>query len=299
MSLGEFPCANHGTRFLGAAALTQQPHTPFVIAGVPFDGAVTNRPGARFGPEAIRRASLMLCDGIHPVFNVSPLTYLADAGDMRLPNASPLTDVRTHIEQHARTLMAQHHAVFLGGDHSVTLALLKAAHARFGNGEPLAVVHFDAHCDTWTDHFGEPSGHGTWVYEAIEEGLVDPQAFVQIGIRSAGQREARDFVQQRGGIIQRRGARGEHADRPEPGDGGLRAAAAVVAARTEPDHRRRQVRSVWAVLPTVAPELAEWSEFFALSAKKRSAAEAGVKCVSTREANDLLRDADAFLVRIV
>lgn len=59
----------------------------------------------------------MLCDGIHPVFNVSPLTYLADAGDMRLPNASPLTDVRTHIEQHARTLMAQHHAVFLGVNH--------------------------------------------------------------------------------------------------------------------------------------------------------------------------------------
>jgi hypothetical protein len=79
----------------------------------------------------------------------------------------------------------------------------------------------------------------------------------------------------------------------------LRAAAAVVAARTGPDHRRRQVRSVWTVLPTVAPELTEWSQFFALSAKKRSAAEAGVQCVSDRQANDLLRDADAFLVRIV
>lgn len=79
----------------------------------------------------------------------------------------------------------------------------------------------------------------------------------------------------------------------------LRAAAAVVAARTGPDHRRRQVRSVWTVLPTVAPELTEWAQFFALSAKKRSAAEAGVKCVSVREANDLVRDADAFLVRIV
>lgn len=79
----------------------------------------------------------------------------------------------------------------------------------------------------------------------------------------------------------------------------LRAAAALVAARTGPDHRRRQVRSVWAVLPTVAPELTEWSQFFAVSAKKRSAAEAGVKCISVREANDLVRDADAFLVRIV
>lgn len=201
MSLGEFPFANHGTRFLGASALSQQPHTPFVMAGVPFDGAVSNRPGARFGPEAIRRASLMLCDGIHPVFNVSPLTYLADAGDMRLPNASPLSDVRAHIEQHARTLMAQHHAVFLGGDHSVTLALLKAAHARFGNGEPLAVVHFDAHCDTWTDHFSEPSGHGTWLYEAIEQGLVSATHTVQVGIRSSGVREAREFVQDQGGVI--------------------------------------------------------------------------------------------------
>jgi agmatinase len=89
--------------------------------------------------------------------------------------------------------------VWLGGDHSITFSLLRAARAVFG--QPLAVLHFDAHCDTWTDHFGEPSGHGTWVYEAIEQGLADPRAFVQIGIRSPGVREARDFVQQRGGLI--------------------------------------------------------------------------------------------------
>ena len=66
---------------------------------MPFDGAVTNRPGARFGPQEIRRASLMLCDGIHPYFNVSPLGQLGDAGDMCLPNASPLAEVRGHIER--------------------------------------------------------------------------------------------------------------------------------------------------------------------------------------------------------
>jgi agmatinase len=201
MSLGAFPYANGGTRFLGVPSLSSQPHTPFVLAGVPFDGAVTNRPGARFGPDAVRRASLMLCDGIHPVFNVSPVAYLADAGDLRLPNASPLPQVRTLVEHHARALMAQHHAVFLGGDHSVTLALLRAAHARFGQGEPLALVHFDAHCDTWTDHFGEPSGHGTWVHEALTEGLVSPTHTVQIGLRSSGEREAREYVQDRGGLI--------------------------------------------------------------------------------------------------
>jgi agmatinase len=65
----------------------------------------------------------------------------------------------------------------------------------------LALVHFDAHCDTWTDHFGEPSGHGTWTYEAIREGLVSASHTVQIGLRSSGVREAREYVQDRGGLI--------------------------------------------------------------------------------------------------
>jgi agmatinase len=80
----------------------------------------------------------------------------------------------------------QHHMAWLGGDHSITLPLLRAYKAWLGR--PLAVIHFDAHCDTWTDHFGEPSGHGTWVYEAMQEGLVIDACFTQIGIRSAGER---------------------------------------------------------------------------------------------------------------
>jgi agmatinase len=174
----------------------QQP--TYGLAGVAYDGAVTNRPGARFGPREIRLASHMLCDAIHPHFDVSPIDHLADFGDLPLPNTS-LAALRAALEPQARELMARQHMVWLGGDHSITLSLLRAARAQFG--QPLGVLHFDAHCDTWTDHFGEPSGHGTWVYEAIEEGLVDPQAFVQVGIRSAGQREARDFVQDRGGLI--------------------------------------------------------------------------------------------------
>ena len=199
MSMGQFAYANNSNRFLAS-----EPFAPkrdrFVLSGVPFDGAVTNRPGARFGPQEIRRASLMLCDGIHPYFNVSPLAMLGDAGDMRLPNASPLTEVRQHIEQQAMALLATGaHCVFLGGDHSVTLPLLRAA--RKHHGQPLALVHFDAHCDTWTDHFGEPSGHGTWTYEAISEGLVDPQKTVQIGLRSSGERAAREYVRDQGGLI--------------------------------------------------------------------------------------------------
>ncbi|TXT35787.1 MAG: agmatinase [Comamonadaceae bacterium] len=195
MTFGHFAYANHSSRFLAAPELDKQ---PFAVAGVPFDGAVTHRPGARFGPHEIRRASLMLCDGIHPHFDVTPLGLLGDAYDMRLPNASPLSEVRAHIQHQAALLMAQHHCVFLGGDHSVTLPLLRAAHAQHGE---LALVHFDAHCDTWVDHFGEPSGHGTWTYEAIAEGLVSPMHTVQIGLRSSGERAAREYVQDQGGLI--------------------------------------------------------------------------------------------------
>lgn len=196
MATGQFAYANNTNRFLGAPELGAQ---PFAVAGVPFDGVVTHRPGARFGPQAIRAASLMLCDGIHPVFDVSPLGHLGDALDMRLPNASPLPEVRAHIERQAAELMAKHHCVFLGGDHSVTLSLLRAARAK--HGEALACVHFDAHCDTWTDHFGEPSGHGTWTYEAIQEGLISAEHTVQIGIRSPGVRAAREYVADQGGQI--------------------------------------------------------------------------------------------------
>ena len=194
-ALGQFAYANNSNRFLAAAPLAGQ---RFALAGVPFDGAVTNRPGARFGPQEIRRASLMLCDGLHPFFGVSPLDVLGDAGDLRLPNASPLPVLRDAIQTAATALMAQHHCVFLGGDHSITLPLLRAAHARYG---PVGLVHFDAHCDTWQDHFGEPSGHGTWTYEAIQEGLVSPAHTVQIGLRSAGERAAREYVQDQGGLI--------------------------------------------------------------------------------------------------
>jgi agmatinase len=78
------------------------------------------------------------------------------------------------------------------------LPILRAAKARYGQ---IALIHFDAHCDTWTDHFGEPSGHGTWTYEALQEGLVSPQHTVQIGLRSAGERQAREYVADQGGLI--------------------------------------------------------------------------------------------------
>jgi agmatinase len=183
------------SRFLKAPAAADQ---RFAVAGIAWDGATTNRPGARFGPRAIRDASHMLCDATHPHFDCSPLGHLGDAGDLALPNTG-LAAMREALTPLATSLIAHHHMAWLGGDHSITLPLLRAYRTRFGR--PLAVLHFDAHCDTWKDHFGEPSGHGTWVYEAIQEGLVVRECFVQVGIRSAGERGAREYVRDQGGAI--------------------------------------------------------------------------------------------------
>ncbi len=219
----EIIMAQHGfaflaqQRFLGAAPVSGGDVTPFGVAGVAWDGATTNRPGARFGPAAIRQASAMLCDATHPLFDrdfpadvhadaTSPAAYLQDHGDLHLPNTS-LMGLRAALEPKAEALMRSQHMLWLGGDHSITLSLLRAA--RKLHGQPLAVLHFDAHCDTWADHFGEPSGHGTWVYEAVQEGLVVPQGFVQVGIRSAAQREAREYVNAIGGrVVTARALRG-------------------------------------------------------------------------------------------
>jgi agmatinase len=172
--------------------------TPYAVAGVNWDGSVTNRPGARFGPRAIRTASHMLTDATHPFFDLSPLDHLGDAGDLPLPNTS-IDGMREAMGPMVDALIRAHHMVWLGGDHSITLPLLRAYKSWLG--QPLAVIHFDAHCDTWEDHFGEPSGHGTWVYEAIQEGLVIPQCFTQLGIRSSGVREAREYVNDQGGKV--------------------------------------------------------------------------------------------------
>ena len=184
--------------FLNSPAPAARPGAAVVVAGIPWDGATTNRPGARFGPYAIRRASHMLGDGAHPLFDVTPFEAIADMGDLALPNTS-LLGMRAVLEPLARGLIARHHMVWLGGDHSITLPLLRAYRAH--HGRPLALVHFDAHCDTWPDHAGEPSGHGTWVREAVAEELIDPRLTVQFGIRSPALLEIRDYIGARGGLI--------------------------------------------------------------------------------------------------
>jgi agmatinase len=197
MSHYEFPYRSQST-FLNVPPVRADGDERYAIAGVAYDGAVTNRPGARMAPAAIRAAAAMLCDGIHPLFDTTPIGKLCDAGDLAVPNTS-LTAMREVLQKQAAALVASHHVAWLGGDHSITLPLLRAQRAL--HGRPLGVVHFDAHCDTWSDHFGEPSGHGTWMAEALAEGLVEPRAVVQIGLRSAGARPALNMVADRGGAI--------------------------------------------------------------------------------------------------
>jgi agmatinase len=161
----------------------------FLVAGVPLDIGTTNRAGARDGPHAIRRASRMLTDGEHPEFWIEPATMsLADIGDLQLALGDIPASLRS-IEQQVAGLA---HLIALGGEHGITLPLLRALAQRVGGG--LALVHFDAHVDTWPSNFGQTHAHGSVFYHAIEEHLVEPHRMIQIGIRSPVEREVWDWT---------------------------------------------------------------------------------------------------------
>lgn len=168
----------------------------FCIAGIPFDIGTTHRSGSRFGPRAIRQASGMLVDGDHPLWRIDPAAQsVADIGDFNIALGDILNSLAL-IEQQAAQF---EHLIVLGGDHSVTLPLLRAASKR--RGGPLGLVHFDAHVDTWPDNFGQRFAHGSVFFHAIEEGLIDPQRTVQIGIRSPVQRDVYDWTRGKGVTI--------------------------------------------------------------------------------------------------
>ena len=167
-----------------------------VIAGIPLDIGTTNRGGARFGPRAIRQASRMLVDGAHPRAWVEPASLpLADIGDF----AIVLGDIQASLELIERQATGLRHLIALGGEHGITLPLLRALAAT--RGGPLGLVHFDAHVDTWPESFGQAFGHGSVFFHAIEERLVDPRRMVQVGIRSPVEREVWDWTTSRGVTI--------------------------------------------------------------------------------------------------
>ena len=165
------------------------------VAGIPLDIGTTNRSGARFGPQAIRHASRMLVDGAHPTTWINPAELmLSDIGDFRIA----LGDIPASLKAIEEQAAAVDHLVALGGEHGITLALLRALARRKG---PLALIHFDAHVDTWPDNFGQAYAHGSVFYHAIQEHLVDPRRMIQIGIRSPVQREVFDWTVAQGVTI--------------------------------------------------------------------------------------------------
>jgi agmatinase len=152
-----------------------------VIAGVPFDSGVSYRPGARFGPAHIRQSSRLLRP-YNPALGVSPfgVQQVADAGDIAC-NPFDISAAIGQIEAAAsRLLEGGRRLLALGGDHTVALPLLRAVHAVHG---PVAVLHFDAHLDTWDTYFGAPYTHGTPFRRASEEGLIDMERSLHMGIR--------------------------------------------------------------------------------------------------------------------
>ena len=153
------------------------------VLGVPLDTATTNRPGARFGPRAIRAASTIMAWEKPYGMDFDPFDRLAvaDVGDCFFDFGRP-ENVPAEIEERAHAIISEGPALLaLGGDHFVAYPLLKA-HVR-KHGGPISLLHFDAHSDTWADEDGRID-HGTMFFHAAKEGLVDPGASVQIGLRT-------------------------------------------------------------------------------------------------------------------
>ncbi len=151
------------------------------ILGVPFDSGVSYRPGARFGPSHIRESSRLLRP-YNPALQVPVFAsqQVADAGDLAV-NPFSIDEAIAAIERGARTLLERTRFVLtLGGDHTVALPMLRAVSAVHG---PVAVVHFDAHLDTWDTYFGAAYTHGTPFRRAAEEGLLDRTGCLHVGIR--------------------------------------------------------------------------------------------------------------------
>lgn len=177
--------------FLGVQ--NKDPRARICVAGVPLDIGTTNRAGARFGPHAIREASRMLVDGAHPRHWIDPSTNrrLADIGNFEIA----LGDIPASLELIEKQAAPIGHLAALGGEHTITLALLRALAKKRG---PIGLIHFDAHVDTWRENFGQKFSHGSVFFHAIEEGLVDSRRMIQVGIRSPMQKDVFDWTLSKG-----------------------------------------------------------------------------------------------------
>lgn len=161
--------------------LDQVQHADIAVVGIPFDSGVSFRSGARFGPNHVREASRLLRP-YNPALEVSPfnMAQVVDAGDIAV-NPFNIHEAIETIEAAALDLMSSGtRLVTIGGDHTVSLPLLRAAAKRHG---PVALLHFDAHLDTWDTYFGAEYTHGTPFRRAFEEGILDTEALCHVGTR--------------------------------------------------------------------------------------------------------------------
>jgi agmatinase len=174
-------------RFAGPTTFYRLPATSAIdeldvpIIGVPFDSGASFRVGARFGPRAIRDASSLLRP-YNRLLGLDPFRALRidDAGDLGVTPFDPVVAFDTIAENFRPIFAAGQAPLTFGGDHSITLPILRAAAATRG---PLAMIQFDSHLDTWSTYFGSQYTHGSFAIRAIEEGLIDPTASTQVGIR--------------------------------------------------------------------------------------------------------------------
>jgi agmatinase len=174
-------------RFCGIPTFMRLPHitdledVDFAIAGVPFDTGATYRVGARFGPEGIRQHSRLLRP-YNPVLNVELFKHLSgvDFGDLSIIPGYIQESFETITEQASAIFNKGVTPIFLGGDHSVSFPLLKAAAQKHGK---LALIHFDSHSDLWEGYFGDKDMNGTPFRRALENDLLDVEHSIQIGLR--------------------------------------------------------------------------------------------------------------------
>lgn len=174
-------------RYVGIPTFFRAPHTQDLSAvdigliGVPFDGGVTNRPGARHGPREVRNQSSLLRP-INTATGAQPFGDLRirDLGDCWIEDPYSLAGALSEIEAFYRQVVAAGVTpVTVGGDHSIAWPILRAVAA----GGPVGMVHIDAHGDTGDDYMGSRIHHGTPFRRAVEDGLLDPTRVIQIGLR--------------------------------------------------------------------------------------------------------------------
>jgi agmatinase len=193
--LGDQPDPTENPRYCGISTFCRLPYGSFGnigIVGIPFDSGCTFRPGARFGPESIRKNSRLL-RSYNTEQNIYPFKdrKVIDCGDLSVTpfnNSDAITCMHDNINQHFEKF---NNLIFLGGDHTISYPILHSINKKFGK---VSLIHFDSHLDTWDSYFGEKITHGTPFKRAVENNYIDPHRSIHVGVHGSTNNED-DFVQ--------------------------------------------------------------------------------------------------------